>query len=61
MKGFVKELKGTRTAITGVNTLFNGLLNTPASTRSTSHSVKFTLGGGMAVQRVADAGRRSPG
>src|SRR5690606_5717094 len=30
MPGFVKELKGIQmTAITGVNTLFNGLLNTP--------------------------------
>jgi acyl-CoA synthetase (AMP-forming)/AMP-acid ligase II len=37
MKGFVKELKSVRfTAITGVNTLFNGLLNTPVSTRWTS-------------------------
>ena len=30
MKNFVKELKGVKfTAMTGVNTLFNGLLNTP--------------------------------
>ena len=53
MKGFVKELKGTRfTAITGVNTLFNGLLNTPGFDEIDFSSVKFTLGGGMAVQRA---------
>ena len=53
MPGFVKELKSVPfTAITGVNTLFNGLLNTPASTRSISRRLHLTLGGGMAVQRA---------
>ncbi|MCW4455156.1 long-chain fatty acid--CoA ligase [Flavobacterium sp. MXW15] len=53
MPGFVKELKGTRfTAITGVNTLFNGLLNTPGFDEVDFSSLKVTLGGGMAVQRA---------
>ena len=53
MKGFVKELKATRfTAITGVNTLFNGLLNTPGFDEVDFSSLKVTLGGGMAVQRA---------
>jgi len=53
MKGFVKELKATRfTAITGVNTLFNGLLNTPGFDEIDFSSLKVTLGGGMAVQRA---------
>jgi long-chain acyl-CoA synthetase len=53
MKGFVKELKHIRfTAITGVNTLFNGLLNTPGFNEIDFSSLKITLGGGMAVQRA---------
>ncbi|HWV09929.1 MAG TPA: long-chain fatty acid--CoA ligase, partial [Pseudomonas sp.] len=53
MKGFVKELKSVRfTAITGVNTLFNGLLNTPGFDTVDFSSLKVTLGGGMAVQRA---------
>ena len=53
MKGFVKELRHTRfTAITGVNTLFNGLLNTPGFDQVDFSSLKVTLGGGMAVQRA---------
>ncbi|MER2178427.1 MAG: AMP-binding protein, partial [Stenotrophomonas maltophilia] len=53
MKGFVKELKATRfTAITGVNTLFNGLLNTPGFDEVDFSSLKVALGGGMAVQRA---------
>nr|WP_247664762.1 AMP-binding protein [Pseudoalteromonas sp. MMG010] len=52
MPGFVKELGQHKfTAITGVNTLFNGLLNTPDfDTLDFSH-LKMSLGGGMAVQR----------
>ena len=43
------------TAITGVNTLFNGLLNTPGFSDLDFSSLRFTLGGGMAVQKaVAD-------
>ena len=53
MKGFVKELKGVKfTAVTGVNTLFNGLLNTPGFKDIDFSNLKLTLGGGMAVQRA---------
>ncbi|MBS7455918.1 AMP-binding protein [Coralloluteibacterium stylophorae] len=53
MKGFVKELKGASfTHITGVNTLFNGLLNTPGFDQVDFSRLRFTLGGGMAVQRA---------
>lgn len=52
MKGFVKELTGKRfTVMTGVNTLFNGLLNTPDFESLDFSSLKISLGGGMAVQR----------
>jgi long-chain acyl-CoA synthetase len=52
MKGFVKELKSVPfTAITGVNTLFNGLLNTPGFDQVDFSRLHLTLGGGMAVQR----------
>ncbi|MGN6112310.1 MAG: AMP-binding protein [Luteimonas sp.] len=52
MPGFVKELKKTRfTAITGVNTLFNGLLNAEGFDQVDFSSLRLTLGGGMAVQR----------
>ena len=52
MPAFVKELnKITFTAITGVNTLFNGLLNTPGFKDIDFSSLKMSLGGGMAVQR----------
>ena len=52
MPAFVKELKKTSfTAITGVNTLFNGLLNTPGFDQIDFSKLHLTLGGGMAVQR----------
>ncbi len=56
MKNFVKELKSTKfTAITGVNTLFNGLIHTPGFADIDFSNFKMTLGGGMAVQKaVAD-------
>ena len=51
-KGFVKELsKWNFTAITGVNTLFNALLNEPGFSDLDFSHLKLTLGGGMAVQR----------
>lgn len=51
MKGFVKELgKEKFTFMAGVNTLFNGLLNTPGFDQLDFSSVKLFLGGGMAVQ-----------
>ncbi len=53
MPGFVKELgKYKFTAITGVNTLFNGLLNTPGFSDLDFSNLRMTLGGGMAVQRA---------
>nr|WP_225740847.1 long-chain-fatty-acid--CoA ligase FadD [Pseudoalteromonas peptidolytica] len=52
MPAFVKELaKYPFTAITGVNTLFNGLLNTPGFADLDFSTLKMSLGGGMAVQR----------
>jgi len=53
MPGFVKELSKHRfTAFTGVNTLFNGLLNTPGFADIDFSSLKFTVGGGAAVQQA---------
>jgi len=52
MPGFVKELQRLKfTAITGVNTLFNGLLNTPGFDQIDFSSLKLSLGGGAAVQQ----------
>ncbi len=63
MPGFVKELsKSGFTAITGVNTLFNGLLNTPGFADLNFSNLRMTLGGGMAVQRaVADRWKQVTG
>lgn len=54
--GFVKELKNWKfTAITGVNTLFNALLNNQEFVRLDFSHLNVALGGGMAVQKgVAD-------
>ncbi|MFN4238490.1 MAG: long-chain-fatty-acid--CoA ligase [Vogesella sp.] len=54
--GFVKELKKYKvTAITGVNTLFNALLNNPDFKTVDFSTWRLALGGGMAVQKaVAD-------
>ena len=56
MPGFVKELSKVKfSVITGVNTLFNGLLHTPGFDALDFSHLRLTLGGGMAVQRaVAD-------
>ena len=52
MPGFVKELgQHPFTVMTGVNTLFNGLLNTPGFSDLDFSRFKFALGGGMAVQK----------
>ena len=49
--GFVKELKNWKfTAITGVNTLFNGLCNNADFANLDFSHLKVVLGGGMAVQ-----------
>jgi long-chain acyl-CoA synthetase len=63
MPGFVKELsKIPFTAITGVNTLFNGLLNTPGFDKIDFSHLRLTLGGGMAVQRaVAERWKQATG
>jgi long-chain acyl-CoA synthetase len=51
MPGFVKELKKHKfTLITGVNTLFNGLLNNPDFATVDFSHLKGAIGGGMAVQ-----------
>lgn len=51
--GFIKELKKWKfTAFTGVNTLFNGLLNNPDFKSVDFSSLKLTLGGGMSVQKA---------
>jgi long-chain acyl-CoA synthetase len=54
--GLVKALRGTRfTAIPGVNTLFNALLNNEDFAKLDFSHLHLTIGGGMAVQRaVAD-------
>ena len=63
MPGFVKELGKIRfTAITGVNTLFNGLLGTPGFDRLDFGALKLSMAGGMAVQRaVAENWRQVTG
>ncbi|BCV49742.1 MULTISPECIES: long-chain-fatty-acid--CoA ligase FadD [Shewanella] len=54
--GFVAELKKTPfTALTGVNTLFNALVNSEEFAALDFSRLKLSIGGGMAVQRaVAD-------
>jgi long-chain acyl-CoA synthetase len=50
---FVKEMRRYRfTAMTGVNTLFNALLNNAKFSRLDFRSFRLTLGGGMAVQEA---------
>jgi long-chain acyl-CoA synthetase len=52
MSGFIAELKKYPFAvITGVNTLFNGLLNTPGFAELDFSHFLFGFGGGMAVQK----------
>jgi long-chain acyl-CoA synthetase len=51
--GFVKELGRHRfTAVTGVNTLFNALLNNADFHKLDFSPLQMTLGGGMAVQKA---------
>lgn len=51
MDGFVAELKRHKfSVISGVNTLFNGLLNNPGFASCDFSHLKISLGGGMAVQ-----------
>ncbi len=51
LPAFIKEMSKYKfTAITGVNTLFNALLNNESFKQLDFSSLKITLGGGMAVQ-----------
>src|SRR5256714_680655 len=61
--GFVKELgKHKYTIITGVNTLFNALLNHPDFAKLDFSHLKLAVGGGMAVQKaVADRWKQVTG
>ncbi len=61
--GFVKELSKHRvTVMTGVNTLFNALLNNPDFLKLDFKPLKLVLGGGMAVQRpVAERWKAATG
>jgi long-chain acyl-CoA synthetase len=61
--GFVKELgKYKFTYFSGVNTLFNALLNTPGFDQLDFSALRISLGGGMAVQKaVADNWHRVTG
>lgn len=56
MKAFLKDLGRQQwTVLTGVNTLFNGLLNQPTFKDLDFSKVKFSFAGGMALQKyVAD-------
>ena len=60
---FVKELRSWKFSyISGVNTLFNALLNTPGFAEVDFSELRITLGGGMAVQRsVAEHWRKVTG
>lgn len=63
MPGFVKELGNWKYSyITGVNTLFGGLLNTPGFDQTDFSHLKVALGGGMAVtQAVAEKWKKVTG
>ncbi len=53
MPGFIKELgKHKFTVFTGVNTLFNGLMNQDAFAKLDFSGLKVSVGGGMAVQKA---------
>lgn len=52
MKGFIKELSNYPfTALSGVNTLFNGMVNTPEFANLDFSHLKLSLGGGMSVHK----------
>ena len=63
LPAFVKEMKKWKfTAFTGVNTLFNGLLDTPGFSDLDFSALRLSLGGGMAVQKaVADKWKQVTG
>jgi long-chain acyl-CoA synthetase len=61
--GFVKELgRHKYTTITGVNTLFNGLMHDPGFDKLDFSALRISNGGGMAVQQaVADKWKKITG
>ena len=63
MPAFVKTIAGLEfSVITGVNTLYNGLLNTPGFESVDFSHLKLAVGGGMAMQRaVAERWREVTG
>ena len=53
LPGFVKELGHWKfSVITGVNTLFNGLMNTPGFEKLDFSALKVVVGGGASVQKA---------
>lgn len=60
---FIKELRKYRfTMITGVNTLFNALMNHPDFVKVDFSELRISMGGGMAVQKsVADRWKQITG
>jgi long-chain acyl-CoA synthetase len=53
LPAFINELKKVKfTAIVGVNTLFNALLNTPGFVDAAGRTLKLAFAGGMAVQHA---------
>jgi long-chain acyl-CoA synthetase len=63
MKGFVKTLQTSRfTMIAGVNTLYNGLCDTPGIEKVNWPQMQVSLSGGMATQQaVADKWKKITG
>ena len=63
MAGFVKELmKYQVNSFPAVNTLYNGLLNTPGFDKVDFSKLKISIGGGMATQKaVAEAWLKTTG
>ncbi len=63
IKGFVKELAHWRfSVITGVNTLFNALLNNPDFAKLDFSALRVSVAGGMAVQKaVAEKWKQTTG
>ncbi|HET7200733.1 MAG TPA: AMP-binding protein, partial [Burkholderiales bacterium] len=61
--GFVRELRSHKfTMFTGVNTLFNALMNHPDFPKIDFSRLRIALGGGMAVQKaVADRWKKMTG
>lgn len=50
--GMLKDLRGVRfTLMTGVNTLFNGMMNHPDFTKLDFSGLKFSVAGAMALQK----------